>query len=484
MNYIIAHDFGTSSAKASLFTTEGELVASNTIAFETIHEQPNYAVQDANAWWQAFCDNNRALLAGIEDPKVLCVSFSSAYPNCLLVDENAEPLHPAMIWQDTRAVEQAKRISKALPEKYTARAPGHVLSPDRSLVKLLWLKENCPEVYAKAAKMLPCAASFIIMKLTGEAVTDYAVAYGTAMIQRGTKEWTDEVLEIAGVAPGLMPALHDRSDVVGTVDERASAASGLPVGTKIVCGTVDSDCTCIGGGLLKPGDAFLLGGTSAEIDAIAPNGCKIGRPSSSSGASLKWMRDTVGLIEKELEKTGGRGAFDLINEKAAEAPVGSSGVIFLPYLAGERGLRNDPFARGAFTGISLSTTRECLIRAVIEGVGYNLNVMLQDIRDQGIEVTRLPVVGGLGKGAAVRQIFADILNVTLVTYEHMDEAAVAGAAVIGGIGLGLYDGVEAVSKFMRPAEETKPIPENHEKYLALIPRFEAVYQALKTVYDK
>lgn len=482
MEYIIAHDIGTSSAKASLFSVEGELIASSSVSYETYHAFPSYAEQDADDWWNAFCVNNARLTEHLNGGKVLCVSFSSTYPNCLLVDKDLKPLHRAMIWQDTRATGQAKRISAELPPKYTARAPGKVLSPDRTLPKLLWIKENSPEVFAKAYKMLPCAASYIILKLTGKAVTDYAVSYGTSMIERGSKEWSDEVLSIAGIDPAIMPELFDRSDVVGTVDAEAAKASNLPEGTRIVCGTVDSDCTCIGGGLLNPGDAFLLGGTSAEIDALAPNGRKIGRPTSSSGASLSWLRDNIAVLEKKEAAETGSDVFGLINQAVESAPVGSSGVIFLPYLAGERGMRNDPFARGAFTGISLMTTRECLMRAVVEGIGFNLNLMLQDIRDQGIPVTRLPIVGGLGKGAAVRQVFADIMNVTLVTYEHMDEAAVAGAAVIGGIGLGLYEDVSAVHKFMRPAAETVPDPENHKKYLEIIPRFEEVYQALKTVY--
>lgn len=483
MEYILAHDIGTSSAKASLFSIEGELIASSTVSYETYHEHPAYAEQDADDWWRAFCENNRKLVPCLDGGRLLCVSFSSTYPNCLLVDKELHPLHRAMIWQDTRATDQARRISAELPPAYTARAPDKVLSPDRTLPKLLWLRENSPDVFAQAYKMLPCAASYIILRLTGKAVTDYAVAYGTSMIQRGSKEWSDEVLSIAGIDASLMPELHERSDVLGIVDTQAAKVSYLPEGTKIVCGTVDSDCTAIGGGLLEPGDTLLLGGTSAEIDALAPNGRNIGRPSSSSGASLSWLRDNIAILEKqEAEKTG-EDVFALINKAVASAPVGSSGVIFLPYLAGERGVRNDPFSRGAFTGISLTTTRESLLRAVVEGIGFNLNLMLQNIRDQGIQVTKIPVVGGLGKGEAVRQVFADIMGVTLVRFEHMDEAAVAGAAVIGGIGLGLFEDVKAIHKFMRPAGETVPIADNHQKYLEIIPRFESVYQALKTVYN-
>lgn len=281
------------------------------------------------------------------------------------------------------------------------------------------------------------------------------------------------------------PGKHvNANGIVGCVNERISEECGLPAGTRIVCGTVDSDCTSIGGGLINPGDAFFLGGTSAEIDALAPDGRKIGRPTSSSGSSLSWMRNNIGILEKITETENDYGDYSLINKRVAEAPVGSGGVIFIPYLAGERGLRNDPLARGSFTGISLSTSRECLMRAVVEGIGFNLNLLLENIRAQGIEVTELPIVGGLGKGAEIRQIFADIMNVTLITYQHMDEAAVAGAAVIGGMGLGIYSDISAIKKFMRFADKTVPNEENHKKYLEIMPVFEKTYQALKTLYNE
>lgn len=196
------------------------------------------------------------------------------------------------------------------------------------------------------------------------------------------------------------------------------------------------------------------------------------------------MRNNIGILEKITETENDYGDYSLINKRVAEAPVGSGGVIFIPYLAGERGLRNDPLARGSFTGISLSTSRECLMRAVVEGIGFNLNLLLENIRAQGIEVTELPIVGGLGKGAEIRQIFADIMNVTLITYQHMDEAAVAGAAVIGGMGLGIYSDISAIKKFMRFADKTVPNEENHKKYLEIMPVFEKTYQALKTLYNE
>lgn len=484
MKYIIAHDFGTSSAKASLFQTDGTLIASAAETYHTYYEFPQYAEQDAEDWWTAFCKNNKRILKNIDRADIAAVSFSSAFPNCLLVDKDRKPLHRALIWQDSRAIKEAREISRLLPEKYTKRAPGGVLSPDRSLSKLLWIKAHNPEVYAKADKLLACAGDYIILKLIGKAVCEYNVSYGTAMIQRGTKEWSEEILHIAGIDAGLMPELHDRTDIVGTVGEAAAEECGLPAGTKIVCGTVDSDCTCIGGGLRNPGDAFLLGGTSAEIDALDQNGRKIGRPSNSSGAALNWMRDIFAIPELAKAKQENRDVFDLINEIAAQREPGSGGVIFLPYLAGERGVRYDSWAKGSFYGLSLSTSREDMIRAVVEGVGYNLNLMLQQIRDAGVEVTRLPVVGGLGKGREVLQIFADIMNVTFLTFEHMDQAAVVGAAVIAGMGIGIYEDVSAAEQFMHVKDVIEPNLENHEIYKRYIRYFEEVYQALKPITER
>jgi xylulokinase len=484
MNYILAHDFGTSGAKASLFRTDGSFVTSATTSYVTHHPKPEYAEQDADDWWDAFCKNNRSVLSAVDKKDVLCVSFSGTYPNCLLVDSEMKPLRRAMIWQDVRSVAEAKEISGKIPKSFTARSATGTLLPDRTLCQLMWTKKYCPDVLAQAAKILPSAGSYICLKLTGTAVCDFSVAYGTSMIERGAKDWSDEVLSVADVSRKLMPSLFGRTDVIGTVTAAIADECCLAAGTKVVVGTEDTACTYIGGGLRKPGDVLFNGGTSAEIVALLENGKKVGRPSSSSGASMKWLKDSLCVPESIESEESGENVFAIIDKTIMDVPAGSGGVIFLPYLAGERGVRSDPYVRGSFTGISLATTRKDLLRAVVEGIGYNMCLQMREVKEAGVQVTRLPFVGGLGIGAGHRQIFADMLGVELLTFKHMDQAAAAGAAVLGGIGVGLFENETAADLFMKPNCLTKPDPKNHELYGKLLERFDKIYHALKPIYGE
>ena len=195
--YILAHDFGTSANKASLFTVEGRFVKTATADYITYHDQPSWAEQDAEDWWKAFCKSTKELMQGIDPKDVLCVSFDGTYPNCLCVDQQGKPLHRAMIWQDARAYKQAADITKKIPAKYTADKANHLMQTDRTLPKLLWIKENQPEIFEKTAMVLPCVSNYIIMKLTGNACCSYSVGKGTGMMNMENTDYADEILQAA-----------------------------------------------------------------------------------------------------------------------------------------------------------------------------------------------------------------------------------------------------------------------------------------------
>ncbi len=483
MAYILAHDFGTSADKASLFTTEGRFVKTKTVSYPTYYSHGTWAEQDPEDWWNAFCQSTKALMEGVDEKEVLCVSFDGTYPNCLCVDKNLKPLHRAMIWQDARSYQEAREISEKLPAKYTAGRPNNVLPTDRTLSKLMWVKKHQSEIFEKTYKVFPSVMDYIILKLTGNTVCDYNTGGGTAFMNVARTEWSDEVLSIAGVARSMMPELHNRTDIVGEVPEDMAQLCGLAAGTKLVMGTGDSASTSIGAGMLKPGDAYMNGGTSAGIIGLSREGKKLGGQTTSSGSSLSWLKNNICLLEQRIAQESGRDFYDIFNEKIIQAPVGSNGAMFHPYLAGERAPRNNPRAKGSFVGISLTTTREDIMRSLVEGIGLNINLILQDIRDRGYEIKRIPIVGGMGKSPVFRQIFADIMNVEFVAFEYMDEAATVGTAVLGGIALGLYEDESAVEKFMKVTAVTKPDAENHEKYKKIMPLFEKVYQAQVPVYE-
>ncbi len=481
--YILAHDFGTSGDKASLFTTEGKFVKTKTVGYQTHYSNGSWAEQDPEDWWDAFCKGTKQLVEGIEVKDILCVAFDGTFPNCLCVDREGKALYPAMIWQDARSAKECEELTSMIPEKYIKHFPRGRMGMDRTLPKLYWIKKNRPDVFEKTFKVFPSVQDYIIMKLTGKAICDYANGGSTAMMNIERTDWSDEILEIAGIPRSMMPSLHNRTDIVGEITEEFSALCGLAAGTKLVCGTGDTGCTSIGAGLLKPGDAYMNGGTSAGIILKPyPDKPAAGGLTASSGSSFSWLKNTICKYEQMLSAQTGRDVYDIINEEIASASIGSNGVMFHPYLAGERAPRNNQMAKGSFVGISLTTSRADMLRSVIEGIGFNINVILQRVRDAGYPIESLLIVGGLGKGKITRQIFADIMNVELRTLKYMDETATVGCAVLGGIAMGIYADESAVEKFMEIGEITKPIPENVKKYERLKPIFEKIYEGLEPVY--
>ncbi len=482
--YILSHDLGTSGDKATLFTTEGKFVKTTTVGYESRHFNDNWVEQDPEDWWDVFCKGNKTLLEGIDNKDVLCVAFDGTFPNCLCMDKEGNALYPAIMWQDVRAVKEAKEIAKLLPKEYIEHGFGGNYLAYQTITRLMWLKNNKPEIFKKIYKVVSCSQGYIIMRLTGNAVDEIKTSVITGLMNLEATDWSDEVLEIAGIPRSIMPKLGNMTDIVGEVPEKLSEACGLAAGTKLVLGTGDTGCTSIGAGLLKPGDAYMNGGTSAGIIVKLASGDRTGGGlTASSGSSLSWLKNTICLHEQDVAKKTGKDVYTILNEEAAKAPIGSNGVIFHPYLTGERSPRNNPDAKGSFVGITLTTTRQDIIRSVIEGIGLNINVILEEARKQ-TDIKRMIMVGGLAKGDVTRQIFADIMDAELVVLKYMDETATVGAAVLGGIALGIYKDVTAVEKFMEVKAVTYPNKENHEKYKKIMPLFEKVYEAQVPIYSE
>lgn len=485
MGYIIGHDYGTSSLKSVLFTESGELIRECSADYKTNYSNGNWAEQNPEDWWDAFCKNNQILLGGLDKSDVLCVSFCGTYPNLICIGDDQQLLCDAMIWQDNRAITEAEEISAKMSPEYAGQYRGNKMTTDRTLPKLLWLRKNRPDVYGKIRKILPCVSQYVILKLTGKAVADYRTGFSTGLLNLERDAWSDYMIDLADVSRDILPELHKRTDIVGEVPAQLADECGLASGTRLVIGTGDGDSADVGMGMLQDGDAYLNGSTSASF--LVVNKKIKGSwppPTSCSGASITWMKNVLCQEERSIAQATGRSIYDVINERIASAPVGCHGVMFHPYLSGERGSINNPRAKGSFTGISLETTHEDLLRAVYEGIGMNLYNVLQIARDAGYVFHRMPMVGGMAKSPVLRQIIADILGIELYTVSHIDEAGTIGAAVLGGIGVGLYQDESAQKIFMKPDETTVPNMENHEKYTNIIALFNETYQAQCPLYEK
>ena len=442
--------------------------------------------QDPDEWWAAFCNSTKELTKDIDVKDIIAVGFDGTFPNCLCIDKDGNKLNNAYIWQDVRAVEECAELEGIIPHELLLCNRDGKIGANETLPKIYWIKKNKPEIFEKTAMIFPAVQDYIIWKLTGVAATSFAAAGNTTMMTQDHTDWSDEILSYIGLTREQMPVIHERTDIIGEVTEKYAEECGLAVGTKLVIGSGDTQCSMIGAGLIKPGDAYMNGGTSAGILALAPEGSgqrMLGGLTASSGTSYSWLKNQICKYEQELEKQTGRNVYDIINEEIASAPVGSNGVMFHPYLAGERSPRNNGKAQGSFVGISLTTKREDILRSVIEGIGFNIGVIMDSVRAGGLDLKSIVIVGGLGKGDITRQIFADIMNVEIKAPKYMEEAATIGGAILAGIAMGIYEDEEsALEKYLEIAAVTKPIPENVEKYAKLKPIFEKIYEGLYDVY--
>lgn len=498
--YILAHDLGTSSNKAALYGEDGTLAASAVAFYETCYPHPNWAEQNPEDWWKAVCDSTKELLqkARISSGEVACVSFSGQMMGCLLVDREGVPLRPMMIWADTRAGKEEKEMIDRLGMERVYRVTGHRPSASYSAAKLLWVKKNEPQVYARAYKMLH-AKDFIIHRLTGNFVTDYSDAGGTNLFDMEKKEWSEEICRALDIPMGLLPEAHPSAGTAGGVTKAAAAACGLMEGTPVIIGGGDGSCACVGAGVVEEGKTYCVLGSSSwisragkapvydekmrtfnwvHLDPALYTPCGT---MQAAGLSYSWYRDTFCVEEKRAAKELGTGVYDLIDRAVKSCSPGAGGVLYLPYLLGERSPRWNRAARGAFVGMDVTTTKAKLARAVLEGVGYNLKVIL-DILEGQKPIEELVMIGGGAKGRLWLEILSDIWQKPLQVSACPEEATSLGAAVCGGVGTGLFPDYHAVKRFNRTVETIWPDPSHAEQYQKLYGIFNRTYEALAPVY--
>ena len=497
---LLAHDLGTSGNKATLYDEAGNLRCSVVCGYETSYPRDRYVEQDAEALWAAVCRSTRLLLekAGVAPEAVLGVSFSGMMMGCLLVDAQGRPLRPLLLWADTRSDAQEREMIERVGAERGYRITGHRLSASYSAAKLLWVRDNEPELYAKADKMLN-AKDYIVLRLTGARVTDYSDASGTNLLDIERRVWSEELLQALEIPARLLPELHASRDVVGRVTEEAARETGLLAGTPVVLGGGDGSCACVGAGVARPGRAYCVLGSSSWISTASrqplldpqmrtfnwvhldenlytPCGTM-----QAAGYSYSWFRDALGGEEKRLAQERNVSAYDLLNALAEASAPGAGGVLYLPYLLGERSPRWDHAARGAFLGLSVRTTKGDMTRAVLEGVGYNLKI-IRDILLGGAKMEKLAMIGGGAKGRTWLQILSDIWQQELTLPRYREEATSMGAAVCLGVGLGLYEDFTAAERLNPDEDCVRPDAQNAAAYARGFARFDEAYTALRPLF--
>lgn len=496
--YLIAHDLGTSSDKASLFSTEGRLIGSYTVPYDVHFFGKNCAEQDPEDWWRAVCTATNKIIEQIDPEDVLAVSFSSQMQACIVVDREGNALRPAMIWADLRAEEQAGQLEERVGYDRMYELNGHRVSASYSIEKLMWIRDHEPEVYERTYKML-LAKDYIICRLTGEFVTDYSEASGTDAFNLRELSWSGEILEAAGIGQDKLPELHASEDVIGTLSEGAAKALGLTTKTKVVCGGGDGPCSALGAGSIKSGQNFLSFGTSAwvagtsdemfldkEKTLICFGHVITGKympcgTMQAAGSSYSYIKNAFCGEEERKAKEAGESVYEALNRLVEASPAGAKGLIFLPYLLGERSPRWNPDTSGSFLGIKMEHEKRDYIRAVLEGVAMNLAIILEAHRERE-EITELVLTGGGAKGDVLAQILSDVLGVKLHRLDNVESATSIAAAVIAGVGVGVFDDFSVVNQFVKQEKTFEPDQGNKEVYDRQKRLFEAGYQCLRDYY--
>jgi xylulokinase len=495
--YILAHDVGTTGNKATLYDQEGALVRSTFVPYPTNYPRTGWAEQHPEDWWQSLCLSTGALLreSGVSSADVACVVFSGQMMGAVAVDAQARPVRDAIIWADTRAVRQIAEVGERIDPRRVYALTGHRLSPSYSAGKILWLKEMEPDAYRRTHMFLH-AKDFLVARLTGVFATDRSDASGTNLydLERGT--WGDELIAAFGIPPEKLPAIHQSTDVVGEVQPAAAAESGLRPGTPVVIGGGDGSCAATGAGVIRAGTAYNYIGSSSWIgvatekpildpdmrtftwahllpEMFTPTGTM-----QAAGGSYQWARDELAAEERLAAARLERSPYWLMDQEVEQSPPGARGLLFLPYLLGERSPRWNPAARGAFVGLTMRHKQADMLRAVLEGITFNLRVILEAFRGQGTAIDALRVIGGGARGEVWNQIMADIFGLPILRLSLLEEATSMGAAVAGGVGVGLWKDITHVERMIQIARETRPNPERRALYDELYGIFNEIYSAL------
>lgn len=492
---LLGIDIGTYESKGTLTTKTGQVMASAAVGHELAIPRPGWAEHDADGvWWQDFVTLCRRLLSAPEvDPsKVLAVGVSAIAPCVLPIDSDGRPLRPGILYGvDTRASREIADLENALGREAIFANSGLHLSSQAAGPKILWIRNNEPEVWEKTSMILT-GSGYLVYKLTAEKVIDIytATAYAPMLdIRRG--EWNPEMTR--HIMPmGWLPRLIWSVDVAGHVTQEASRQTGLVPGTPVVAGTADAASEALSAGLSHPGDLMLMYGsslffiqkTSKLVSTerlwgalfLEPETYAVAAGMSTSGSLTRWFRDHLAPEEQADESAGGPNAYAALAELAEGSPLGARGLVVLPYFSGERTPINDPQARGLIMGLTLSHTRADLYRAILEGVGHGIRHNIDAMREEGVPPKRILAVGGGTKNPLWLQIVSDIAGVEQYVPDQTYGASY-GDAFLAGVGIGLFNNTNQATDWVRYRTIIQPDQAAYEQY-------EAYYQIYRDLYQQ
>jgi xylulokinase len=498
MNYLLGIDVGTTGIKAALFDTKGKLNYSSFKEYPLITPHPNWVEQNPTDWWEKTLEALKDITENSKIPadQIKGISLSGQMHSSVFLDKEGEVIRPCILWCDQRTNKECREIIDKVGEKKLISITGNTAMTGFTAPKVLWLRNNEPDNY-KNLNTLFMPKDYIRYKLTGKLAAEFSDASATILFNIKEKKWDKELLKALDIDNAILPDCYESIDVCGKITKEVSKITGILSGTPVIAGGADNTCGAVGTGIVKQGLMMVSLGTSGivfchsetpKIDEgkrihafchSAPGkwylmGCML-----SAGGAFRWFRDELAAEEKKIAKSKKIDTYEILTEEAQKISVGSEGLFFLPYLTGERSPHNDPYAKGAYIGITLRHNKKHMIRALLEGISFGLRDSLEVVKDLGQEINEIRITGGGARSPVWRQMLADIFNLPLKTITSSEGPAL-GAAIMAGVGVGIYENIEkACEDIIKTEETTEPAQKNVEKYQNFYKTYGRLYKSLK-----
>ncbi len=494
MSFVLAYDLGTGGLKASIFDEDGVSQASAFCSCETYYVKTDFREQNPVEWWQMLIATTKELLeTGKINPSDICSIAISGHSLGVVPLGNDGLLSSRVpIWNDSRAVKQAETFFKSIDEKDWYMTTGNGFpAPLYSIFKLMWIRENQPEIYNRTEKFIG-TKDYLNYMLTGVVATDYSYASGSGVFDLGNWNYKESFIQASGIDRNKLSSPIASTEVVGKLSKEIAGILGLTEGTPVVCGGVDNSCMALGAGCFGEGEVYTSLGTSSWVAASSaqpiventyrpyvfahcvPDRFVSATAIFSAGSAFAWLRDTVCEDLILAQKQTGINAYDAMTKLASTSPVGANGLLFNPSLAGGSCLDKNPNIRGAFVGLDLKHSRADLIRATLEGICLNLRLAM-DVLSTHVKLNDdMLIVGGGGKSAMWRQLFASIYNKNITEIAVGQDAGSLGAAALGAVGVGMWNSFDKLKNVCEVKSRISPIKEDNSQYEIILPIFKEV----------
>ncbi len=503
MDYVIGCDLGSQGIKVILLTAEGQLAGEANVEYDIDYPYPTWAEQPVSRWTEAMCAAVRKLMqcTGVASDQIRALGLDAQVDGVVPIDAEGNPLRPALIWMDRRAVGQCKEIAKVCDPKRIFQITGLNLDASHVAPKILWLADNEPDIYRKATHFL-LAGSYAAYFLTGEIAVDYSNASSTMLMDVHTKDWSGELCDNLGITVGRLAPIQPSLTEIGTLRVEIAEQMGLKSSTRIILGSGDEHAACLGAGVVQPGLVCDIAGTAEPVCVSStkiifdPTGlvethCHadpklwlLENPGFASGANYRWFRDEFSAPEVQSASNSGKNPYELLNDLAAEAPPGSDGMIFLPCLMGALAPTWNASARGTYFGFTLAHTRAHFVRALLEGSAYAVRDITDQMQNIGLSLEQIRVVGGGAQSRLWRQIKADVTGLPIALPQTIETTAL-GAGMLAIVGIGLASSLdEAASQTVQIIDVIEPDPKSQRRYEEYYQLYRSTYFALQPVFDR